>query len=80
MKNFILRIGQPLIGVVVVIGIILSLFMAYGYASMPFMGSGSRFITFILTAVFGVSSIIIAAFLVYLLIDIRDELRKLAAK
>lgn len=73
MKNFVLKVGQPLIGIMVVLGIIMSIIYAYAIASIPGLGNYS-IIAFLTIAAFGIAAVIFGAFLIYLLIDIRDNL------
>ncbi|MCX7793202.1 MAG: hypothetical protein N2257_02175 [Thermodesulfovibrionales bacterium] len=79
MKNFILKIGQPLVGIAVIFGIITTILYAYLMASIPGFG---RFnvISFLIIIVFGIAAVILGAFLIYLFIDIRDELRDINKK
>lgn len=74
MKNFILKVGQPLVGIMVILGFLMSILYAYGIASIPGIGN-AQFIVFLILSAFGISAVILGAFLIYLLIDIRDELR-----
>lgn len=74
MKNFILKIGESLIRIVVILGVIVSIVYAYLMASVPLIGGGN-IIVFLILSIFGISAVVLGAFLIYLLIDIRDQLR-----
>jgi hypothetical protein len=82
MKNFILRIGEPIVTVAVVVGISMSIIMAYSQASaLKAIGqTTASTITFLLVSAIGIAGVVIVAFLVYLLIDIRNELKYLNEK
>ncbi len=77
MKRFILSVGERIINIVVVTGMIISLLYAYSLSTL----FGSKwFIAFLLFAIFGIMVVILGAFLIYLLIDIRDQLKALNEK
>lgn len=79
MKNFILKTGEFLVALVVILGVILSIVYAYLVASTPLIGGGDIFL-FLILSVFGISAVMLGAFLIYLLIDIRDQLRSINEK
>ena len=77
-KNAILRIGQSLIEIAVVFGIIASVLMGILQAfESSNVGTLGKLIVFVLSSVIGIAVVIIGAFLSFLLIDIRDELKKM---
>lgn len=79
MKSFILKVGQPMIGIGVIVGLIISLLTAF-FSTNVMYGGVSAVIYFLFMSTVWVAGIIITAFLVYILVDIRDELKMLNKK
>ncbi len=82
MKRFILNLGERIIAIAVVLGFIASFITAYTQAHVlgKIQGGITAFITFVVTLAVGCAGVIVAAFLIYLIIDIRDELKALNEK
>jgi prepilin signal peptidase PulO-like enzyme (type II secretory pathway) len=90
-KRFVLGTGEVLISLIVILGCIGSIYLGYQMAEMSrpvkglnYMGervyeeaTGKYFFTFFIVSSSGILGVILGSFLIFLLIDIRDELRKL---
>lgn len=73
LKNLVIQSGEIIINVMVVLGLFGSLIAGFGAMSYSFIGG-------LMTLIGGVSGVIVIAFVVYLLIDIRDNLKQLNDK
>lgn len=73
LKNIIVKSGEIIINVLVILGLLGSLIAGLTAMSYSFIGG-------LMTLIGGVSGVIIVAFVVYLLIDIRDNLKQLNNK
>ena len=70
LKNLIVKSGEIIINTLVVLGLLGSLIAGFGAMSYSFIAG-------IMTLVGGVAGVIVLAFVIYLLIDIRDNLKNL---
>jgi uncharacterized membrane protein len=73
LKNIIVKSGEIIINVLVVLGLLGSLIAGFTAMSYSFIGG-------LMTLIGGVAGVVIVAFVVYLLIDIRDNLKQLNNK
>lgn len=73
LKNIIVKSGEIIINVLVILGLLGSLIAGFGAMSYSFIGG-------LMTLIGGVAGVIIVAFVIYLLIDIRDNLKQLNNK
>jgi len=72
LKNFIIQSGELIINVMVVVGLLIAL--VAGISAMKY-----SFIMGLVTLLTGVAGVILLAFVLYLLIDMRDNLKQLNA-
>lgn len=72
LKNFIIQSGELIINVLVVIGLLIALVSGIGAMQFSFMMG-------LVTLLAGVAGVILLAFVLYLLIDMRDNLKQLNA-
>lgn len=70
LKNLIVTSGELIINVLVILGLLGSLIAGFAAMSYSFMGG-------LITLIGGIVGVVIVAFVVYLLIDIRDNLKQL---
>lgn len=68
LKSFIITSGELIINALVIIGLIVAVFG--GLAAMKFSFFGG-----LLTLISGVAGVVLVAFILYILIDIRDNLK-----
>jgi hypothetical protein len=73
LKNFIITSGELIINVLVVIGLIIA--VIGGFTAMQFSFFGG-----LLTLLSGAAGVVLLAFILYILIDIRDNLKQLNNK
>ncbi len=73
LKNFIITSGELIINALVIIGLIVA--VIGGLAAMKFSFFGG-----ILTLLSGVAGVVLVAFILYIMIDIRDNLKLLNKK
>lgn len=69
-KNFIIQFGEIIINILVILGLIVAVIGGLGAMKFSFIGG-------LITLVGGVAGVVLFAFIVYLLIDIRDNLKNL---
>ncbi len=72
LKNFIIQSGELIINILVVIGLLIALVSGIGAMQFSFMMG-------LVTLLAGVAGVILLAFVLYLLIDMRDNLKQLNA-
>lgn len=72
-KKIVVQFGEIIINVLVALGLVASLIAGFGAMSYSFIGG-------LLTLIGGVCGVVIVAFVIYLLIDIRDNLKQLNNK
>ena len=73
LKDLIVKSGELIINVLVILGLISSVLA--GFAAMSYSVIGG-----LMTMIGGVAGVIVVAFVVYLLIDIRDNIKQLNNK
>ena len=70
LKNFIIQSGELIINALVVIGLLIALIAGISAMQFSFMGG-------LMALLAGVAGVLLLAFVLYLLIDIRDNLKEL---
>lgn len=70
LKNFIIQSGELIINALVVIGLLIALIAGISAMQFSFMGG-------LMALLAGVAGVVLLAFVLYLLIDIRDNLKEL---
>lgn len=72
LKNFVVQFGEMIINILVVVGLLIALIAGVTAMKYSFIGG-------LISLVGGVAGVIVFAFVIYLLIDIRDNLKQLNA-
>lgn len=70
LKNFIIQSGELIINALVIIGLLIALIAGISAMQFSFMGG-------LMALLAGVAVVVLLAFVLYLLIDIRDNLKEL---
>lgn len=70
LKNFVVQFGEMIINILVVVGLLIALIAGVTAMKYSFIGG-------LISLVGGVAGVIVFAFVIYLLIDIRDNLKQL---
>ncbi len=73
LKNFVVQFGEMIINILVVVGLLIALIAGVTAMKYSFIGG-------LISLVGGVAGVIVFAFVIYLLIDIRDNLKQLNEK
>lgn len=69
-KKFVVQFGEIIINILVVLGLLAAVIAGFGAMKWYFIGG-------LITLVGGVAAVVVLAFVIYLLIDIRDNLKNL---
>ncbi len=70
LKNFIIQSGELIINALVIIGLLIALIAGISAMQFSFMGG-------LMALLAGIAVVVLLAFVLYLLIDIRDNLKEL---
>lgn len=69
-KKFVVQFGEIIINILVVLGLLAAVIAGFGTMKWSFIGG-------LITLFGGVAAVVVLAFVIYLLIDIRDNLKNL---
>lgn len=69
-KKFVVQFGEIIINILVVLGLLAAIITGFGAMKWSFIGG-------LITLIGGVAGVVVLAFVIYLLIDIRDNLKNL---
>ncbi len=69
-KKFVVQFGEIIINILVVLGLLAAVIAGFGAMKWSFIGG-------LITLFGGVAAVVVLAFVIYLLIDIRDNLKNL---